>query len=801
MSQQQFTERFKKLTDRQQEVLLLVLAGQEDLAIAQTLQIVEGTVRKHIENICKVFRLTPRPGERSIRPELIELFKQYRPDLVKMGDIPERVKVTETATEKSRQEPCPAQKPSSADFVGRKTALADLNTLIDRAKIIVIQAAGGVGKTTLASEYLKSQRFDLVIDIQMAKEKESITPVESVVEEWLKRDFKEEPGREFGVMLGRLKRQLQTRKVGVLIDNLEPALDKQGRFIEPHRRYVELLRILGDSTVQSVTLITSRDRLCDDGVNVKHYPLPGLDKQAWQHFFSNRNVNIHTPTLKAMHNAYGGNAKAMEILCGAIGQDFDGDMAAYWRENSVELLVKPDLKNLVTNQFNRLQEIDCQAYQLLCRLGCYRYQDVPNVPTEGLLCLLWDVEEVRRRRIIESLRNRSLVESQKIEYWLHPMIREEAIARLRASEDWQTANHIAAEFWTESVKAVETLENALKAFEAYYHYIEIKNFISAANVIINHRANKWEDTEPLGRSFYRLGLLQEMIYSINLIISHIKPSYVLSLLHNILGDLYWLTGNIRQAIASHEKSEIVAHQSLENFIGSDRIKFELKKLTRHSLFNKALCYLELWQLKEAIELFEKVQILSKNAHPTASEIEKGYIDDALVDIWSYLAFLNSCLGSLEKSSNLAKNAYSHLFTAKLNSWSTGYAPLFLGLTYKNLGDTQKSFAMYNRALAYAEESHYTQVKAKAFTGLAELYREKRDFETALSHHSEAIEILEKIGAKCDLAEAYYQRALTDQKMGNTQKSQTNFQEAIQLFSEMEAPKQVEKVQRAMENGG
>jgi len=280
------------------------------------------------------------------------------------------------------------------NFVGREGAIARLNTHINQgAKIIVIQAAGGVGKTKLAEEYFNSQGFELVIHLQMAKEKENIQLVESVIEGWLKQDFDEEPGREFWEMLRRLKRPLQTRQIGVLIDNLEPALDGQGRFIEPHRRYVELLRVLADATVLSVTLITSRDRLCEPDVNVAHYSLPGLDEQAWQQFFMSRHINIDIPTLNAMNKAYGGNAKAMGILWGAIQEDFDGDMVGYWRENSVDPLVKTDLKNLVTSQFERLQKLSSEAYQLLCRLGCYRYQDVPTVPTEGLLCLLWDVPE------------------------------------------------------------------------------------------------------------------------------------------------------------------------------------------------------------------------------------------------------------------------------------------------------------------------------------------------------------------------------------------------------------------------
>ncbi|MBD0343466.1 MAG: tetratricopeptide repeat protein, partial [Coleofasciculus sp. Co-bin14] len=85
--------------------------------------------------------------------------------------------------------------------------------------------------------------------------------------------------------------------------------------------------------------------------------------------------------------------------------------------------------------------------------------------------------------------------------------------------------------------------------------------------------------------------------------------------------------------------------------------------------------------------------------------------------------------------------------------------------------------------------------------LAQLYREQGEFETALLNHAEAIKLLDKIGAKCDLAEAYYQLGLTYQKMGEAQKSHKNFDKAIQLFSAMEAPKQVEKVRQAMENGG
>ncbi|NQE36571.1 tetratricopeptide repeat protein [Microcoleus asticus] len=673
--------------------------------------------------------------------------------------------------------PTPVPTPSAptyTDFVGREGAIAHLNTRINQgAKVILIQAPGGVGKTTLAQEYLKSQGFDLILELLMAKEKENITLVESVIEEWLKRDFQEEPGREFGVTLGRLKRQLQTRRVGILIDNLEPALDGQGRFIEPHRSYVDLLRVLADYSVQSVTLITSREPLAEC-VGVTNYPLPSLDEKAWHDFFSRRDIEIDEITIQEMHKAYGGNALAMNILCDPIQRD--GGMVAYWQEHKVEadLLVELAVENLVKEQFNRLEKTYPEAYRLLCRLGCYRYQDVPTVPTEGLLCLLWDVPEGQRRRVIESLRSRSLVECLKGEYWLHPVIRAEAISRLRDSEDWEEANRKAADFWTDSVKKIEAIPDAMRAFEAYHHCIMIYDIEQAAAVIVRQRYSKWRLDEPLTNSFYRLGLLQEMIFAINQIINRVSPGAHLTRLYNSLGNFYWITGALNLSIKCHKNCYNLA------------VDFQIKELEIISLSNIGLCQIEAGELEEALLLFEKVNSLSNCTN----------LHEQQIGAWFCLALIHSRLGFCQQARLFIENVCSEL-SFRLGARGTGYRLVFLGQAYKELGEKEKSLEMYHNALLFAEESHYTQIKAKALYGLAELYRIQGEFETALSHHSESIELLDKIGAKSDLAEAYYQRALTYQKMGNTVDSEEYFNQAITLYEEMEAPKQIARVRQSI----
>ena len=91
------------------------------------------------------------------------------------------------------------------------------------------------------------------------------------------------------------------------------------------------------------------------------------------------------------------------------------------------------------------------------------------------------------------------------------------------------------------------------------------------------------------------------------------------------------------------------------------------------------------------------------------------------------------------------------------------------------------------------------LKALNLVLTGEINRQNKQFKPAIHYYLKSIEIMDKIGAKCDLAEAYYQLALTNQAMGYTENSKVNFDKAIYIFDEqIKAPKQVEKVQRAME---
>ncbi|MDZ8052272.1 MAG: AAA family ATPase [Aulosira sp. ZfuVER01] len=665
-----------------------------------------------------------------------------------------------------------------SNFVGRDREIAELQNLVSQGtKIIFIQGEGGVGKTTLARKYLKTQGFSF-LELWMAQESQNIVSAESVVEEWLRKDFHEEPGREFGINLDRLRRKLRNgfRKIGVLIDGLESALDRNGQIINSHRSYVELLRVLADSTIHSVTLIASRERLYESGFNVNFYSLEGLDESAWREFFARRQINSQTNALSEMCQAFGGNAKAMEIISGAIIRDFDRNADIYWRENKNDLLVEGVLEHLVNSQFDRLAKMDAEAYRLLCRLGCYRYQNVTHVNIKGLQCLLWDIPEPLSRRIIKSLCDRSLVEFRKGKYWLHPVICTKAIARLRASGEWQIANRKAAEFWTATVSKIEATQDALMALEAYYHYVEIGEFEQAANVILGNRANRWDNSISLGVLFYRFGLLETLISVITHLIDNLNSEYYLSKLYNMLGRAYHQIGNIALALDCHERANQIAQ--IYN-IFPEKIS---------SNFNIGLCYIDLWELEQAKNIFYLVKNLS--------EADENYYQYVVYSLCC-LAYLNSSLGLIEDAVAMLRDAEAGMTSERLTSWGRGTSLLYISLTYKNLGYIETAFDICHQAIAHCEINQFTSLKARATSCLASLHREQGQFIVAINKHLDAIVNMTTLSDKCNLAKAYYQLALTYQRMGEVTISRDTFNRAIFIFDEIQAPKQVQKLQTAI----
>lgn len=426
------------------------------------------------------------------------------------------------------------------------------------------------------------------------------------------------------------------------------------------------------------------------------------------------------------------------------------------------------------------------------RLGCYRYQDedVPFVSIEGLLCLLWDVPESQRRRVVHRLCDRSLVECHKGKHWLHSVIIAEAITRLQASSDWERAHREAADYWTNSVVDIKDTADALKALQAYYHHVAIADFEGAADVIIKPRINQWGTQESLARSFYQRGLLKQLTRAITIILNQLNPSYRSARLYRHLGKINFFSGNLDLAIKYCEQSQQLVRHCLQSVPSINTEIFnKLKLIEINCLSTIGLSQIGLWELEAAKKTLTQIIQLAKEV-----DYDK-YAPSALF----YLAYLNSCQGNRQQAFEIANDIYKRLPEEGIPSWGREYKLYYLFLTYKSLGETEKSSELLSRILSCDGNNPYTQAKSKARCGLAQLYREQGEYLKALNYHKQAIEAFDEIGARYDLAEAYFQLALTNKKVGAIANSRDNFHRAINLFKEMRAPKQVEKMQSVMGN--
>jgi DNA-binding CsgD family transcriptional regulator len=149
MEQEEFDEKYDKITPKQKEVLKLFLKGYKDSEIATDRDYSdESTVRKHICNICRAFGITNDSDEdRRSREKLIELFIEHKYELVTDSLKPEQ--------SLSLSFPSGAIPLDSSLYIERQTIETEIkNSILEPRVLIRISAPSKFGKTSLLNRLL-----------------------------------------------------------------------------------------------------------------------------------------------------------------------------------------------------------------------------------------------------------------------------------------------------------------------------------------------------------------------------------------------------------------------------------------------------------------------------------------------------------------------------------------------------------------------------------------------------------------------------------------------------------------------
>lgn len=260
---------------------------------------------------------------------------------------------------------------------------------------------------------------------------------------------------------------------------------------------------------------------------------------------------------------------------------------------------------------------------------------------------------------------------------------------------------------------------------------------------------------------------------------------------NLLGDVFWLTGKTHEAILCHEKTNNIVVNAHEEYP-------EIKRLQYSSVLNRGLCYLSLWEIEKAHNFFLDL----KSSSLLINQPKMSYLD-----IYIFCAkFCLSLTYSLKGDKNNTLSNIEQVIIVNQSemmsygSWTRGYSLIFVAQAYKNILSLNKSQSKYQEAIKFANDSDYPQVKAMALYSLGEIERINNKYLSSLSYIQEAVDILQRIAAMPDIAEAYFQLGLTYQAMGEHDQAKEYKAKAIDIFAQMEAQKQIERVNTAFEQG-
>ncbi len=322
-------------------------------------------------------------------------------------------------------------------FYGREEELALLSGWVGEqgCRVVSVLGMGGIGKSALAVTVMHrvARQFEVVIWRSLRDG----PACSALVEEWLQVLAPQRLQDRADSLEGRLRllmEQLRTRRVLLVLDNLEMLLQEgegTGRMHAGFEEYARLLRRIGETAHQSCLLLTSREKPADlvalEGSRspVRALRLAGLDGQAGAQLLAEKDVAGSPHDRERLVEVYRGNPLASKIVAQTISELFGGEIVPFLEQGEV---VFGGVRELLDEQFDRLSAL---KQSVLLWLAILRE---PVSLEELLSALSTPRAAVQVLEALDGLRRRSLIErgQRAGSFTLQSVVLEYATGRLIA---------------------------------------------------------------------------------------------------------------------------------------------------------------------------------------------------------------------------------------------------------------------------------------------------------------------------------------------------------------------------------
>jgi tetratricopeptide (TPR) repeat protein len=655
------------------------------------------------------------------------------------------------------------QKPFISDFfIGRDTDLAAIDTNFQSKKLLVlINAEGGMGKTTLAAHYWAKHESRyahlawIFAERGVGNALVSLQQVLGVVFD--QRDDQKAQVNRITLAIAQLNAPIL-----LVLDNANDADDLE--------TYLMVLKSLTNCHV----LLTSRAIVAEDAVIQRILPLKiDFARQVFKNHYQ-KHVYTEGSLLDALLHAVGYNTLVIEVLAKNLA------VANKYQTTYTLAALVADL------QTKGLLALQNKPIKLVYQADALRTAEPADI-----IAAMYDINPLSdAERYL--LSNFAVLPAENIPF----DALMSAINPDGAADFGRPLSILEQKGWLEYREA----ENDFKISPVVQAIVQQKNAVLKADcqTLIDY-LTEGLDIDNMGKPNYYANAAVYSDYAEAVIAAFKAPDDDIAILCERLGRYYTSNGNLDKTLFFYEKEKDIFSKLLHNQLDNHNFKNGLAA----SYSGLGETQAELGELDKALRFYEEFTNLMKELNATYSssvDFKNGLAISysKLGETHAALGNLDKTLGFYEERSRLSEELYA-AYPSNVNL-KKGLAVSYerLGLTHVALGNLDKVLSFYEKYNNLAKELYVTYPKNVDFkNGLAVSYGKLGETHAALGNLDKALGFYEEdiklskelyvaypsnVGFKNGLAISYYKLGqFANDKLNDSAKARAYFQQAETLW--------------------